>query len=62
MSAKELRRGEVPSRVRRGKAWKTSANSAEGSHRNNTFPTLSTVPWKSLARFPHSHNSDDDAL
>ncbi len=32
----------------------------EGSHRNDRFPTLPTVPWKSLKRFPHSHSPDDD--
>ncbi len=40
----------------------TSANSEKGSHRNDRFPTLPTVPWKSLKRFPHSHSPDDDTL
>ena len=33
-----------------------------GFARNNRFPTLPTVPWKSLKRFPHSHSPDDDTL
>ena len=28
--------------------------------RNERFPTLPSVPWKSLTRFPHSHSPDDD--
>ena len=38
------------------------SNSEEGSHLNDRFPTLPTVPWKSLTRFPHSHSPDDDTF
>ncbi len=44
----------------RWKAWKTSAQSEQGSNRNEGFPTLPTAPWESLKRFPHSHSLDDD--
>ena len=42
--------------------WKTSASLEEGSYCKDRFPTLPTVPWKSLARFPHFHSPDDDSL
>ena len=39
--------------------YKPAANADEGSHRNERFPALPTVPWKSLKRKPHSHSLDD---
>ena len=56
------RRGEDGLWKGRGewKAGKTSSEGEQSSNRNERFPTLPTVAWKSLPRFPHFHSPDDD--
>ncbi len=56
------RRGEDGLWKGRGewKAGKTSSEGEQGSNRNERFPTLPTVAWKSLTRFLLSHSPDDD--